>query len=59
MKAKQDLPRVTVVTVVFNIVRAERVEHFRECMESVRKQTHPDIEHLIIDGPSTDGTLEL
>lgn len=59
MKAKQDLPRVTVVTVVFNIVRAERVEHFRECMESVRKQTHPDIEHLIIDGASTDGTLEL
>lgn len=59
MKARQDLPRVTVVTVVFNIVRAGRVEHFRECMDSVRKQTHPDIEHLIIDGASTDGTLEL
>lgn len=52
-------PRVSVVTVVFNLVRAERVEYFRQCVDSVARQTHPDIEHLIIDGASTDGTLDI
>ena len=56
---KQNLPRVTVVTVLFNIVRGNRVEHFRQCMDSVLKQTHRDIEHLLVDGASTDGTLDL
>lgn len=27
-------------------------------LESVRTQDHPDIEHLVVDGASTDGTLE-
>jgi len=29
------------------------------CIESVKAQTYPDIEHLVIDGGSTDGTVEL
>lgn len=28
-----------------------------DCLRSVAAQTHPDIEHLVIDGASTDGTL--
>lgn len=59
LNTRQSLPRVTVVTVLFNIVRGNRVEHFRQCMDSVLKQTHPDIEHLLVDGASTDGTLDL
>ena len=30
-----------------------------DCLESVASQTHDDIEHWIIDGGSTDGTLAL
>lgn len=29
------------------------------CLESVSKQTHRDIEHIVIDGASTDGTCEV
>ena len=29
------------------------------CLSSVSSQTYPDIEHIIIDGGSTDGTLEV
>lgn len=54
-----DTPILTVITATFNLVKAERVERFRQCVESVHQQTCPGIEHLIIDGASTDGTLEL
>lgn len=30
----------------------------KECIESVRMQDHPDIEHVFVDGGSTDGTLD-
>lgn len=29
------------------------------CLESVARQTHPSIEHIVIDGASTDGTCEV
>ena len=29
------------------------------CIKSVKKQTHRDVEHIVIDGSSTDGTLSL
>lgn len=46
--------RVSIITVVFN--GAETIE---DCINSVRMQAHSDIEHIIIDGGSTDGTVEL
>lgn len=50
---------VTVVTAVRNLVRAGRSAAVIECLESVHQQDYPQIEHLVIDGASDDGTLEL
>jgi len=52
-------PLVTVVTVCLNVIQTGRNEMFLQCVESVRRQTYPRIEHLIIDGASTDGTIPL
>jgi len=47
-------PLVTVVTPVLNGAR-----FLDESIRSVLAQTHPDIEHVVVDGGSTDGTLEV
>lgn len=36
-----------------------RVGHIRRCIESVLHQTYPNLEFVVQDGASTDGTLEL
>ena len=54
-----DTPLVSVVTVCFNLVKNGRADFFRDCAQSVHNQTYSNIEHLIIDGGSTDGTVEL
>jgi len=46
--------KITIITAVFN--RAETIE---DCMKSVHGQSYGDIEHIIIDGGSTDGTLDI
>ncbi len=51
--------KVSVISVVFNLIQANRVETFHQMLESIHQQTYPDIEHIIIDGASTDGTIEL
>ncbi|WP_051420668.1 glycosyltransferase family 2 protein [Helicobacter pametensis] len=43
----------SIVTVVYN-----DVTHIRETMDSIINQTHRNIEYIIIDGGSTDGTKE-
>lgn len=53
------LPLVTVVTASYNLIAKGREKHVRQCIESVHSQTYPNIEHLVIDGASTDGTIEL
>ena len=52
-------PKLTVITVTFNLIKNGRKDFFRQCVESVHNQTYPNIEHLIVDGASTDGTLDL
>lgn len=47
-------PLVSIVTPVLNGAR-----YLEATLESVRAQTHPRIEHVIVDGGSTDGTVEL
>lgn len=56
-KAQQ--PLVTIITPSFNLLKDGRKEWFIQNLESVRNQTYPNIEHIVIDGASTDGTIEL
>lgn len=53
------MPKVTVVTVTYNLYSDDRIELFKQCLESVHNQTYPNIEHIIIDGASTDGTIDV
>jgi len=46
--------KVTVITVAYNSAAT-----IAETLASVASQTHPDIEHIVIDGASTDDTLSL
>lgn len=52
-------PKVTIVTITYNLIKANREAVFRQCVESVHNQIYENIEHIIIDGASTDGTLDL
>jgi glycosyltransferase involved in cell wall biosynthesis len=51
---KNEYPLVTVVTVVFN-----GAQFLEETILSIINQTYPNIEYIIIDGGSTDGTLDI
>ena len=51
--------KVTVVTITYNLLKAGREKTFRQCVESVHNQTYQNIEHIIIDGASNDGTLDM
>ena len=46
--------KITVVTPSFN---GERT--IRETLDSVARQDHPHVEHIVMDGGSTDGTLAI
>jgi putative colanic acid biosynthesis glycosyltransferase len=48
------LPLVSVITVVLNARN-----HLGNVIRQVGEQTYPNIEHIIIDGGSTDGTTEV
>jgi glycosyltransferase involved in cell wall biosynthesis len=47
-------PLVSVITPVLN-----REEMIGRCLTSVAKQSHPRVEHIVVDGGSTDGTLDI
>ena len=48
------LPLVTYVTVVRN-----NAAMLARTIESVQSQTYPNVEHVLLDGASTDGTLDV
>lgn len=50
---------VSVVTVVYNAIKDERQEMLLQMMDSVQNQQGLSIEHVIIDGCSNDGTVDL
>lgn len=57
---KQNLsPVISLITPVRNIVQSGRVEFLKQNLENIHNQTYPHIEHIIQDGNSNDGTLEL
>jgi glycosyltransferase involved in cell wall biosynthesis len=46
--------KISIVTACLN-----SASHITDCLQSVEQQVGVDIEHLIIDGGSTDGTIEI
>lgn len=48
------MPLVSVVTQTLNSERT-----IAQAIESVRTQTYPNIEHIIVDGKSADGTMDI
>ena len=48
------LPKISVVTPVFN-----GGTYLAETLESVLRQDYPNLEYIVVDGGSTDGTLDI
>jgi glycosyltransferase involved in cell wall biosynthesis len=47
-------PRITIITPVLN-----RADMIAEALGSVARQGYPDVEHIVVDGGSTDGTVDI
>lgn len=52
--SEENFPLISVITVVYN-----GVKHLEQTILSILNQTYTNIEYLIIDGGSTDGTVEI
>jgi len=47
-------PRISIITPSFN-----QAEYLEECLRSVREQAGADVEHIVVDGGSTDGSRQV
>jgi glycosyltransferase involved in cell wall biosynthesis len=47
-------PKVSIITPSFN-----QAGFLAQTLESVRRQDYPNIEHIVVDGGSTDGSVEM
>ena len=48
------LPLVSIITIVYN-----NAQYIRDSVQSVLSQGYPRLEYIVIDGGSTDGTVEI
>src|SRR6516162_3251821 len=48
------LPKISIVTPSFNSIHT-----IRATIASVARQDYPNLEHIVVDGGSTDGTIEV
>ncbi len=46
--------RISIVTPSFN-----QAQYIDQCLDSIRQQRYDDVEHWVIDGGSTDGTIDV
>ena len=46
--------KISIITITYNSAKT-----VQRALASVQEQTYPDIEHIIVDGASTDGTREI
>ena len=53
-KSYDDKPLISIITVVFN-----GEKYLDETIQSVVAQSHDNVEYIIVDGGSTDGTLDI
>lgn len=53
-QARVSEPRISVVTVCYNAV-----QYVRDALDSVLGQDYPNLEYIVLDGGSTDGTREI
>jgi glycosyltransferase involved in cell wall biosynthesis len=54
LSEKFTVPLVTIITVVFN-----GEKHLEQTIQSIISQTYDNVEYIIIDGGSTDGTVDI
>ena len=52
-------PLVSVITVTLNCLKDGRKDFLLQNFESVHRQTYDAVEHIVVDGASTDGTVDL
>ncbi len=45
------------ISIITPVLNGEK--YLPKCLESVQNQTYPHIEHIVVDGGSTDGTLDI
>lgn len=46
--------KVTIITATYNAA-----DHLEDCIRSIRQQDYKNIEHIIVDGKSSDNTVEI
>ena len=51
---KTNFPLISIITPSYNSAK-----YIEDCVQSVLNQNYPNFEHIIIDGGSTDGTIDI